>query len=125
MEYLLMLYVKEADWPRVSHAEQEKGVAAYMAYTSALKAAGVFKSSSRLRPSPTATTVRNIDGKSRVLDGPFADSKEQLGGFYLIDVPDLDAALAWSARCPAAEHGVVEVRPLWDTPHQCPQENAE
>jgi len=57
--------------------------------------------------------VRIANGKSQVLNGPYADSKEQLGGYYLIDVPDLDAALSWAARCPAASHGVVEVRPIW------------
>ena len=69
--------------------------------------------SNRLRPASTATTVRIADGKSQVLDGPYADTKEQLGGYYLIDVADLDAALAWAARCPGASHGVVEVRPVW------------
>ena len=67
----------------------------------------------RLRSSSDATTVRLADGKSQVLDGPYADSKEQLGGYYLIDAPDLDGALAWAARCPTASHGVVEVRPVW------------
>ena len=57
--------------------------------------------------------MRLADGKPQVLDGPYADSKEQLGGYYLIDAPDLDAALAWAARCPTASHGVVELRPVW------------
>ena len=60
-----------------------------------------------------ATTVTIADGKSRVLNGPYVDSKEQLGGYYLIDVPDLDAALSWAARCPGASHGTIEVRPVW------------
>ncbi len=64
-----------------------------------------------VRTDPGAARVAN--GKSQVLDGPYADSKEQLGGYYIIDVPDLDAALSWAARCPAASHGLVEVRPLW------------
>jgi hypothetical protein len=68
-----------------------------------------------LQPSSSATTVRIANGKTQVLDGPYVDSKEQLGGYYLIDVPDLDAALSWAARCPAVSHGVVEVRPLWVT----------
>lgn len=113
MEYLLMLYVDEAGWPKLSKAEQEQGVAAYTAYTQALNSAGVWRAGSRLQPTTTATTVRATNGKSQVLDGPYADSKEQLGGYYLIDVPDLDAALSWAARCPATGHGVVEVRPLW------------
>jgi hypothetical protein len=91
-------------------------MAAYMAYTEALKAANVYVGSNRLQPIATATTVRTVNGKSQVLDGPYADSKEQLGGYYLIDVPDLDAALSWAARCPGAGHGVIEVRPIWSTP---------
>ena len=67
--------------------------------------------SNRLQPSSAATTVRVANGKSQVLDGPYADSKEQLGGYFMIDVPDLDTAISWAARCPAAGHGVVEVRP--------------
>jgi hypothetical protein len=113
MQYLLMIYVDEAGWPRMTKAEQEQGVAAYTAYTEALKTAGALKGSNRLQPTSTATTVRMTNGKSQVLDGPYIDSKEQLGGYYLIDVPDLDAALSWAARCPAVGHGVVEVRPIW------------
>jgi hypothetical protein len=75
-----------------------------------------LKGSNRLQPIASATTVRTNDGKQQVLDGPYADSKEQLGGYYLIDAPDLDAAIAWAARCPGAGHGVVEVRPVWEMP---------
>src|SRR5215472_19283924 len=116
MKYMLMAYVNEAGWPKLSKAEQEQGVAAYMAYTEALQKAGVWVGSSRLSPSSTATTVRLANGKPQVLDGPYADAKEQLGGYYIIDVPDLDAAVSWAARCPAASHGIVEVRPLWGKP---------
>jgi hypothetical protein len=113
MQYLLMLYSEEAMWPKLTKAEQEQGMAAYKAYGEALTKAGVMKGSNRLQPSSAATTVRLADGKSQVLDGPFVDSKEQVGGYYLIDVPDLDAALSWAARCPGAGHGVIEVRPVW------------
>ncbi len=113
MEYMLVLYVDEAGWPKLSPEQQKQGVAAYVAYTEALKTAGVLKANGRLRPSSTATTVRMAQGKPQVLDGPYADSKEQFGGYYVIDVPDLDAAISWAARCPAAGHGVVEVRPVW------------
>ena len=89
-------------------------MASYLAYTEALTKAGVFKGSNRLRPAATATTIRIVDGKTQVLDGPYADSKEELGGYYLIDVPDLDAALSWAARCPGASHGIIEVRPVWE-----------
>jgi hypothetical protein len=113
MQYILMLYVNEAGWEKLNKAEQEQGVAAYTAYTQALTKAGVFKGRQRLQPSSAATTVRLANGKPQVLDGPYADSKEQLGGYFAIDVPDLDAALAWASRCPTAGHGVVEVRPFW------------
>ncbi len=67
----------------------------------------------RRRPSPTstATKVRIVDGKTQVLDGPYAETKEQFGGYFLIEAPDLDAAVSWAARCPAARHGIIEVRP--------------
>jgi len=113
MEYLLMVYVNEAGWPKLTPEQQQEGVAAYMAYSEALTKAGVLKGSKRLQPSSAATTVRVADGKPQVLDGPYADSKEQVGGYFLLDVPDLDAALSWAARCPATGHGVVEVRPIW------------
>lgn len=115
MQYLLILYVNEAGWPKLSKTEQEQGIAAYTAYTEALTKAGVLMGANRLQPSTSATTVRNANGKTQVLDGPYIESKEQVGGYYLIDVPDLDAALSWAARCPAVGHGVVEVRPLWAT----------
>jgi len=116
MQYLFMLYSDESGWARMSNAEQERGVAAYRAYTEALKAAGVWVGSNRLQNVDTATTVRLVEGKSQVLDGPYVDSKEQLGGYYLVDVPDLDAALSWAARCPGASHGTIEVRPVWAMP---------
>jgi hypothetical protein len=116
MQYLLMLYGEENGWDRMSKTEQERGVAAFAAYTEALKAAGVWKGSNRLAPSASATRVTAANGKSQVLDGPYADTKEQLGGYYLIDVPDLDAALSWAARCPGSSYGIVEVRALWTNP---------
>src|SRR5207249_11631624 len=82
------------------------------AYMEAMAKAGVLQSTTGLEPSSAATTVRVVNDKTQVLDGPYADSKEQLGGFHIIDVPDLDAAISWAARSPTALHGVVEVRPL-------------
>lgn len=113
MQYLLTLYAEEAGWNRMTGEEQQKGAAAYMAYTEALKQAGALKGSNRLQPIATATTVRTVNGKTQVLDGPYADTKEQLGGYYLIEAADLDAALSWAARCPGSQHGVIEVRPIW------------
>jgi len=113
MQYLLAIYLEESGWERMTPEQQQQGAAAYTAYTEALKAANVHVNSNRLRPSTTATTLRTTNGKTQVLDGPFADSKEQLAGYYLIDVPNLDAAMQWAGRCPATQHGVVEVRAIW------------
>ena len=113
MQYILMAYLDENVWPTMSKEQQEQGMAAYMAYGQALQTAGVIKGSNRLRPTSDATTVRTTGGKSQVLDGPYAETREQLAGYFLIDVPDLDAAISWASRCPAASHGSVEVRPIW------------
>lgn len=113
MQYLLLLHVNESGWGHFTPEQQQQGLAAYMAYGEALRKANAFVGSNRLKPSANATTVRIDNGKTQVLDGPYTDTKEQIGGYYLIDVADLDAALSWAARCPAANHGVVEVRPVW------------
>ena len=86
---------------------------AWRAYHQALVDAGIYISGHALRPSSTATTVRVENGKRRVQDGPFAESREQLGGFLIVDVPTLDEALEWAARCPAATYGTIEIRPLY------------
>ncbi len=109
MKYLLLIYGDEA---RIQAPNPER-MAAYVAYTDALKHAGVLEGGNRLQAVRTARTVRARNGKASVTDGPFAETKEVLGGFYMIDVPDLEAALAWAARCPGAVHGSIEVRPLW------------
>lgn len=114
MKYMLMIYADEKAFASMPPADAQRGMQAYMAYAEALTAAGVDGGSHRLRPTSTATTVRVTDGKTQVLNGPYAETKEQFGGYFLIDVPDLDAALSWAARCPGAHHGVVEVRPLWE-----------
>ncbi len=116
MQYLLMLYSEEGAWNKLTKEQQEQGMAAYRSYTEALQKSGVLRSSNRLQPSSAATTVRMANGKPHVLDGPYVESKEQIGGYYLIDVADLDAAISWAARCPGASHGVVEVRPSWQMP---------
>ena len=85
-----------------------------MAYTEAMTKAGTLVVRHRLRPKTTASSVRVRDGKIEVLDGPYAESKEQLGGYHMIDVADLDAALSWTARCPGAQYGTIEVRPVWE-----------
>jgi hypothetical protein len=113
MQYLLLIYGSEAGMQAASKADIEKMVAAYGAYTEAMKKAGVLAGANRLQPTASASTVRVTDGKSKVLDGPYAETKEQLAGYYMIDVPDLDAALSWAARCPGASFGAIEVRPVW------------
>jgi hypothetical protein len=113
MQYLLMLYTRESDWAALTAEQQQERRGPYMAYMEALKKAGAFLGSNRLQPSAEGSTVRIANGKTQVLDGPYADTKEQCGGYVLIDVPDLDSALSWAARCPTASHGTVEVRPVW------------
>jgi hypothetical protein len=113
MKYMLMIYGNEAGLQKASKADIDRMHAAYGAYTEALKKAGVILGGDRLRPSSAATTVRVSDGKTQVQNGPYAETKEQLAGYYMIDVPDLDAALSWAARCPGANYGAMEVRPLW------------
>jgi hypothetical protein len=113
MKYMLLLYGNEANVLAASKETAGQMIAAYGAYTEALKKASAYVDSGRLRPTSSGTTVRVVNGKTEVLDGPYAETKEQLGGYYMIEVPDLDAALSWAARCPGAGHGTIEVRPLW------------
>jgi hypothetical protein len=113
MKYMLLVYSNEAGMKTAPKDQVDQMMAAYGAYVEALKKAGVDAGLDRLQGSATATTVRIANGKTQVLDGPYAETKEQLGGYFIIDVPDLDAALSWAARCPGASHGVVEVRPIW------------
>jgi hypothetical protein len=114
MKYLLMIYGNEAAIKAASKADNDQMLAAYGAYIEAMTKAGVMVGRNRLQLSTSATTVRVTNGKTQVLDGPYAETKEQLGGYLLIDVPDLDTALSWAARCPGASHGVMEVRPIWE-----------
>ena len=113
MKYMLLIYGNEASFEAASKADSDRILAAYGAYVEALTEAGVVTDKNRLQRSTAATTVRVANGATRVLNGPYAETKEQLGGYVVIDVPDHDAALAWAARCPGASHGAVEVRPVW------------
>ena len=116
MQYILLIHADETAFAKMTPEMVGLMTEPYQAYNAALAKAGAMVAGERLQPSHASTTVRIRDGKTEVLDGPFAVTKEQLGGFYLIEAPDLDAALAWAARCPAASHGTVEVRPIWPTP---------
>ncbi len=110
---MLLIHADPAGLRALRDAERSTALAAYGAYSDALTKAGVMRGGERLRDANAATTVKVRDGKTEVLNGPFIETREQLGGFYMIDVPDLDAALSWAARCPGASHGAVEVRPVW------------
>lgn len=113
MEYMLLIHADPVGFAALSDTDRDAALGAYAAYTEALTKAGLIRGSHRLRPASMSTTVRVRGGKTEVLDGPFIETREQLGGYFLIDVPDLDAALSWAARCPGASHGSVEVRPIW------------
>jgi hypothetical protein len=109
MKYMLLIYENDAE--RVAMMDERMPTCA--AYAEAMKKAGIYVGGERLRGASTTTSIRISGGKTQVIDGPYAEAKEQLGGFHVIDVPDLDTALAWAARCPSAARGVVEVRPIW------------
>jgi hypothetical protein len=113
MQYLLLIYRDEAKLASMSEAVTAEATAAYMAYAQAMSQAGALVGGNRLRPTSAGTTVRTTGGKTQVLDGPYAETKEQLGGYFLIEAPDLDAALSWAERCPGAAYGAIEVRPIW------------
>jgi hypothetical protein len=107
-----MLLIYENDAERIEKMDERLPICA--AYAQAMMKAGIYLGGDRLRSITAATTVRVSEGRTRVVDGPYAETKEQLAGFHMIDVPDLDTALAWAARCPSAARGSVEVRPLWE-----------
>jgi len=113
MQYLLMIYRNEAEQNAMSAAEVQKMTAEYETFTQSLIQSGNFKGADRLQPVTTATTVRVREGKTLTTDGPFAETREQLGGYYLIEAKDLDTAIGIAARIPTARAGSVEVRPIW------------
>lgn len=116
MRYLLLIYGDEAAEAKKGEAEMGEVLAAYHAYTAELTSAGKILGGEALQPTATATTVRARGGKTLVTDGPFAETKEQLGGFYMIEAKDLDEAVAWAAKIPGAREGSIEVRPIWEVP---------
>ena len=111
MQYVILIYGDQKQAADMSPQDKEQDFGRWMQYTKDLKTAGVMLGGEALQPTTTATTVRVRNGKTHNTDGPFAETKEQLGGFYLIDVPNLDQALAWAAKCPGAAYGTIEVRP--------------
>jgi hypothetical protein len=111
MRYSLLLHHAEATADDIGQEAIEAAMAAFQVYAAALEEAGVLISTEVLQSAASTTTLTLRNGSAHVQDGPFADTKEQLGGTFVIDVPDLDAALAWAERCPAAEWGAIEIRP--------------
>jgi hypothetical protein len=122
MHYLLMIHSDEKAMQSMPKDSAASMSAAYGAYTEAMKKAGVHIAGERLRPTSTATVVRTNNGKTSVLNGPYAEIKEQLGGYYLIEARDLDAAIEWAARCPGSQYGAIEVRPIWPMAEYLPVE---
>jgi hypothetical protein len=112
MQYLLMIYEPEKVWTEMSEDSRNKMFGEYMEFTNGVKASGHFKAGDALQPTATATTVRVRDGKTQVTDGPFAETREQLGGYYLIEAANLDEATKIAARIPSARFGSIEVRPI-------------
>jgi hypothetical protein len=113
MQYLLMIYANEAEYAKIEPATLQKVYEEYGAFTQGIVKSGNFKAGDRLQPTTTATTVRIRDGKTLTTDGPFAETREQLGGYYLVEAKDLDEALAIAAKIPGARFGSIEVRPIW------------
>jgi len=112
MEYMILIYGDESAFGNIGEAQLKAMYAEYGTYTQELMKAGAMRAGSALKPASTATTVRLRGGKVLSTDGPFAETKEQLGGYYLIDVENLDQAVKWAGKCPGAKTGSVEVRPL-------------
>ena len=112
MQYLLLIYRNETYMTEMNAADRQKLAGEYGAYTQSIIQSGHFKAGDGLQPTTTATTVRVRDGKTMTTDGPFAETREQLGGYYLVEAKDLDAALGIAARIPGAKDGAIEVRPI-------------
>ncbi len=114
MQYLLLIYNDEKAAANMSKEEDDVWMGEYMAYTEALQTAGVMASGDALHPTSAATTVRVQNGKKVTTHGPFAETKEQLGGYYAVNCKNLDEAIEWAAKCPGARTGSIEVRPVVD-----------
>ena len=113
MNYLLLIYNSEAEENALSESEMKKLMGEYTEFTKSIIQSGAFKAADRLRPVSSASTVRIRNGKTAITDGPFAETREQLGGYYLVDAKNLDEATAIAARIPGARTGSIEVRPVW------------
>jgi hypothetical protein len=112
MRYLLLIYGDESRYGRMSEAEVQADLQQWFEYDAAIKAEGASPGGEALQPTATATSVRDDDGKPLVTDGPFAETREQLGGYYLLDVENLDEAIKWAHRCAGLNKGTIELRPI-------------
>ena len=114
MRYLLLIHTPESHYEKLSEAEMGQLMAGYNQAHDEMEAAGVYRGGERLQPIATATTVRVKNGDITTTDGPFTETKEQFGGYYMVDVDNLDEAIKWAAKIPGASYGCVEVRPIWE-----------
>jgi hypothetical protein len=112
MKYMLLIHGDEKVWGALSEAERQQVMAEYRQFTEDIRASGHYKAGSQLQPTSSATSVRVRDGKRLVTDGPFAETREQLGGYYLVEASDLDEAIALAERLPSVRIGTIEIRPL-------------
>ena len=118
MNYLCLIYSDETMWPRMPKAETDRIMSEYLDFTAAIQKSGHYVGGNRLQPTQAATTVRIREGKLSTTDGPFAETKEQLGGYYLIEAKDLNEAIQVASRIPGARIGSVEVRPVAEVPRR-------
>ena len=116
MKYLLLIYGDESAYASMSETEMQADMAAWWEFDSAIKESGASSSGEALQPTSVATTVREQNGEAVLGDGPAAQTDEQLGGYYLLDVEDLDAAIAWAKKCPGVKYGTIELRPIQEYP---------
>ena len=112
MRYMLLIYANEAAMAAAPSDKTYEISTAYGAYTEALKKSGAWLAGDRLKPTQLATAVRTANGKTNVLDGPYADTKEQFAGYYFVEAADLDEAISWAKRCPSSKYGSIEIRPV-------------
>jgi hypothetical protein len=124
MKYMLLIHDDEKGWGNVSEAERQRIYGEYGQFTQQIIEAGQFVAGSELQPTTTATSVRVREGKRLVTDGPFAETREQLGGYYLVEAKDLDEAIGIAARIPSARTGTIEVRPVVEMGSQAPAATA-
>lgn len=120
MQYMLLIYDDEQVWANMPETERNSAYGEYFAFTNELREKGAFVAGDQLQPTAAATTVRIRKGDQLVTDGPFAETKEQLGGYYLIEADSVDEALEWAAKIPSARYGSIEVRPVVQMPAETP-----